>query len=156
MIILANVFKQLIRKEFGENNYYKYFFSCQNLLYDKDFEIDKVEDDEVYKDIYDNLKAMDIAILTKKHARLSDTMMIALNISKSYLMVMITSILTILFLFTQNLHPSAVLLATIAITIAFSYKTYEYITNKFCYIDAHIVIIYKTVLERILEEEKQQ
>jgi len=152
---MANVFKQLIRKEFGENNYYKYFFSCQNLLYDKEFEVDKVEDDEVYKDIYENLKAMDLTLLAKKQARLSDTMMIALNISKSYLMVMITSILTIIFLFTQNLHPSAVVLATVAVTLAFIYKTYEYITNKFCYIDAHIVIIYKTVLERVLEEAKQ-
>ena len=34
--------------------------------------------------------------------------------------------------------------------ILFLAKTYEFIINKYCFIDAHIVWIYKTVLDRIL------
>ena len=37
--------------------------------------------------------------------------------------------------------------------VAFVYKTYEFISNKFCYIDAQIVLVYKAVLDRIILNE---
>ena len=42
----------------------------------------------------------------------------------------------------------------LVISALFLVKTYEFVVNKFCYIDAHMVLIYKSVLEKILKERK--
>jgi hypothetical protein len=149
---MANVFKNLIRKEFGDKNYYKYFFCYQNMLYNDDFEIDQVTKDEVYDDIYNNLKNLDMKTLVKKQNRLADTMMTAFSISSTFLVVVAFYVATMWILLYQGLNPMVVKFCVIVTSTAFLYKAYEYIINKFCYVDAHIAIIYKTVLERLLEQ----
>lgn len=149
---MANVFKNLIRKEFGDKNYYKYFFCYQNMLYNDDFEIDQVTKDEVYDDIYNNLKNLDMKTLVKKQNRLADTMMTAFSISSTFLVVVAFYVATMWILLSQGLNPMVVKFCVIVTSTAFLYKAYEYIINKFCYVDAHIAIIYKTVLERLLEQ----
>ena len=149
---MSNVFKNLIRKEFGDKNYYKYFFCYQNMLYNDDFEIDHVTKDEVYNDIYDNLKNLDMKTLIKKQNRLADTMMTAFSISSTFLIVVVFYVATLWILLSQGLNPMVVKFAIVIVSSAFLYKAYEYIINKFCYVDAHIAIIYKTVLENLLEK----
>ena len=46
-------------------------------------------------------------------------------------------------------------MSLILISICFIYKIYEFITNKFCYIDAQIVLVYKAVLDRIILNERK-
>ena len=149
---MANVFKNLIRKEFGDKNYYKYFFCYQNMLYNDDFEIDEVVKDEVYEDIYNNLKHLDMKTLMKKQNRLSAAMMTAFSIRSSFLIVVAFYIATLWILLSQGLNPMVVKLSIIVVSTAFLYKAYEYIINKFCYVDAHIAIIYKTVLESLINQ----
>ena len=149
---MANVFKNLIRKEFGYKNYYKYFFCYQNMLYDDDFEIDQVVKDEVYNDIYNNLKHLDMKTLIKKQNRLSDAVMTAFSISSTFLIVVAFYVATLWILLSQGLNPMVVKLSIIVVSTAFLYKAYEYIINKFCYVDAHIAIIYKTVLESLIDQ----
>ena len=55
------------------------------MLYNDDFEIDQVVKDEVYDDIYNNLKHLDMKTLMKKQNRLSDAMMTAFSISSTFL-----------------------------------------------------------------------
>lgn len=149
---MSNVFKNLIRKEFGDKNYYKYFFCYQNMLYNDDFEIDHVTKDEVYNDIYDKLKNLDAKTLVKKQNRLADTMMTAFSISSTFLIVVVFYVATLWILLSQGLNPMVVKFTIVVVSSAFLYKAYEYIINKFCYVDAHIAIIYKTVLENLLEK----
>ena len=119
---MANVFKNLIRKEFGDKNYYKYFFCYQNMLYNDDFEIDQVVKDEVYDDIYNNLKNLDIKTLVKKQNRLADTMMTAFSISSTFLIVVAFYVATIWILLSQGLNPDVVKLCVIISSAAFLYK----------------------------------
>lgn len=149
---MSNVFKNLIRKEFGDKNYYKYFFCYQNMLYNDDFEIDQVTKDEVYDDIYNHLKNLDMKTLVKKQNRLADTMMTAFSISSTFFVVVVFYVATLWILLSQGLNPMVVKLCVVVTSTAFLYKAYEYIINKFCYVDAHIAIIYKTVLEKLLEQ----
>lgn len=150
--IMANVFKKLICKEFGDKDYYKYFFSYQDMLYNDDFEIDQVVKDEVYDDIYNKLKNLDSKTLIRKQNRLADTMMTAFSISSTFLIVVAFYIATMWILLSQGLNPVVVKFSIIAVSTAFLYKAYEYVINKFCFVDAHIAIIYKTVLEKLIEE----
>ena len=45
-----------------------------------------------------------------------------------------------------QLNPLVMITSMALVTICFSYKTYEFIINNYCYIAAHIVLVYKSVL----------
>ena len=55
----------------------------------------------------------------------------------------------LLFLLGEGLQASITWGASALITIAFLAKTYEYVVNKFCFMDAQIVMIYKEVLDKM-------
>jgi hypothetical protein len=126
------------------------------LLYQNECDIEEVENDEVYKDIYEHLEKMDINVLARKQKRLVDTMMVAFSISKSYLLISVAYIVTLYIFFTAGFNPFVAKGCAAVLTGAFLYKTYEFIINKFCYVDAHIVIIYKSVLEKLLGNDAQK
>ena len=90
--------------------------------------------------------------LIKKQNRLSDAMMTAFSISSTFLIVVAFYVATLWILLSQGLNPMVVKLSIIVVSTAFLYKAYEYIINKFCYVDAHIAIIYKTVLESLIDQ----
>ena len=42
------------------------------------------------------------------------------------------------------------------LSVAFAWKTYEYIGNRFCYTDVRLILIYKMVLECLILETNQK
>ena len=58
-----------------------------------------------------------------------------------------------LFLLGENLDSSVMLVAGGGMTAAFLVKACEFFVNKFCFIDAQIVVVYKEVLDKILKGE---
>lgn len=144
-IKMSSVFKKLISKELGENNYNKYFFVCQKSLHSKVF-----DSSEIYLDIYEHLKHKDKKSIKKMQERLNDSMIIAMRISKTYSFSFLFLLGGIFFLLTRQLNPWIILLSIAAMGICFLVKTYEFIINKYCFIDAQIVLVYKTVLDKIL------
>lgn len=141
---MASVFKKLISRELGESNYNKYFFVCQKSLSSKVF-----NSKEIYYDIYENLKYKDRATIKKMQERLNEAMLLAMRISKTYFFSFLFFLGGIFFLFVKNLNPLIILLSIGAMGICFLLKTYEYLVNKYCFIDAQIVLVYKTVLDKI-------
>ncbi|BCJ93503.1 hypothetical protein acsn021_10720 [Anaerocolumna cellulosilytica] len=142
---MASVFKKLISSELGENNYNKYFFVCQKSLQNKVF-----DSKEIYNDIYENLKNKDRITIKKMQGRLNDAMFLAIRISKTYFFSFLFFIGAIFFLITKDLHPIITILSILLMIMLFLAKTYEFIVNKYCFIDAHIVLVYKTVLDKML------
>ena len=147
---MASVFKKLIRRELGESSYNKYFLCYQRLIATKKYDFRKLDNEEIFNDMYERLKDKDITVLKKMLDRLSDAMFLTLRISKTYLLSFFVYVFAVLFLMIQGLPISIVLVSIIAMTGCFVYKTYEYIINKYCFIDAHIVIVYKAVLDRLI------
>ncbi|MDF2801246.1 MAG: hypothetical protein K0S61_1149 [Anaerocolumna sp.] len=141
---MSSVFKKLISREFGENNYNKYFFVCQKGLHNK-----ILDNKEIYNDIYEKLKNKDKTVIEKMQGRLNDSIMLTLRISKTYFLYFIYVLGAIFFLITKQINPFILSVSIIAIVVVFLAKTYEFIVNKYCFIDAHIVLIYKTVLEKM-------
>ncbi len=142
---MSSVFKKLISREFGENNYNKYFFVCQKGLHNK-----VLDNKEIYNDIYEKLKNKDKTVITKMQGRLNDSIKLTLRISKTYFLYFIYVLGAIFFLLTKQINPFILSISIVAIVAVFLIKTYEFIVNKYCFIDAHIVLIYKTVLEKML------
>ncbi|NLZ83430.1 MAG: hypothetical protein GX915_07185 [Clostridiales bacterium] len=145
---MANVFKKLISKELGEVNYRLYSSLIKRSIFNK-----KGESQLLFNDMYEKLTSRDIKSIAKMHERLNDTMLLAFRISKNYFFAFLFYFLATLFIISRDLQPMFTAGSLILMSICFTYKTYEFIVNKFCYIDAQIVLVYKTVLDRIITNE---
>lgn len=142
---MMSVFKKLIRKELGEVNYNKYFTYIQKNLKNK-----SLESKEVFEDIYTRLKDRDIESIARMHDRLNDAMLLAFRISKNYLFALIFFIAASAFILLKGLVPLVAITALGTMSVLFLVKTYEFVINKYCFIDAQIVLVYKSVLEKII------
>lgn len=118
-------------------------------------ETKSVDSQALYNDMYEKLKYRDLSSITKMHNRLNDTMLMAFRISKNFFFAFIVYLTASIFLITKGLQPELIVLSMVLMNFCFVYKIYEFISNKFCYIDAQIVLIYKAVLDRIILNEKK-
>lgn len=148
---MASVFRKLISKEFGESKYHKYFYIYQKKVIDKSYDYKNLNNEEIFNDIYEELKDIDILQLKKRMERLSEAMYIALRISKTYIFTLMFFLVGAIFLVSLDLQFVITIGSLILMSLCFIYKTYEFVVNKFCYIDAHIVIVYKSVLDELLQ-----
>lgn len=146
---MSNVFKKLISKELGEVNYHRYFTFVK-----KNMETKLSDSQTLYNDMYEKLKYRDHRSITKMHNRLNDTMLLAFRISKNFFLAFLFYLAASIFLIAKGLQPELTITALILMNLCFIYKAYEFISNKFCYIDAQIVLIYKAVLDRIILNER--
>lgn len=152
---MANEFRKLIQKEFGNPIYHKFVLFFQDKMESGKLEIftdneESITKDDIYIEMYDMLKGKDNSVLMKMQKRLADTMITAMGICKSYLIVILLYALSMMFIFVNVANPAYMYLGMTALTLLYLYKTIQYVSNKFCFIDAQLVMIYKTVLDRLL------
>jgi hypothetical protein len=53
------------------------------------------------------------------------------------------------------MSPELTAMSLILVNLCFVYKAYEFVSNKFCYVDAQIILVYKAVLDRIILNERK-
>ncbi len=147
---MSNVFKKLIRRELGEANYDRYFSSVK-----KNLETKASDSQSIYNDMYEKLKYRDLKAITKMHNRLNETMVLAFKISKNFFFAFLFYLAACIFIIAKVDLPIFSIGALVLINICFVYKAYEFIANKFCYIDAQIILVYKAVLDRIILNERK-
>lgn len=145
---MSNVFKKLISKELGEVNYRRY-----SSFLKKNMESKLNDSQTIFNDMYDKLKYRDLKSITKMHNRLNDTMLLAFRISRNFFVAFLFYLSASIFLISKSIQPELTIAALILMSICFVYKTYEFIANKFCYIDAQIVLVYKAVLDKLILNE---
>jgi len=145
---MSNVFKKLISKELGEVNYNRYFSFVK-----KNMEEKVGNSQTIFNDMYEKLKYRDVKSISKMHSRLNDTMLLAFRISKNFFLAFIFYLSAAIFLIAKGIQPGLTIAALILMSVCFVYKSYEFVSNKFCYIDAQIVLVYKAVLDRIILNE---
>ena len=147
---MSNVFKKLISKELGEVNYHRYFSAVK-----KNEDSKMIDSQLIYNDIYEKLKYRDLKAITKMHSRLNDTMLLAFRITKNFFFAFMFYLAVSIYLIAREIRPELTILALILMNVCFVYKTYEFIANKFFYIDAQIVLVYKAVLDKIILNERR-
>ncbi len=150
---MSSIFRKLISKELGEYSYHKYFRCYQKLIEEKKYDNRELQNEEIYNDIYEKLKENEVADLQERLERLLGAMCESLGINKSYSFAVVFYFLSVAFIIIQGLLPIVTIAAIAAMSVCFLYKTYEFVVNKFCYIDAHIVIVYKAVLDQLLRQK---
>jgi hypothetical protein len=142
---MSNVFKKLISKELGEVNYLRYFSFVK-----KNMEVKISDSQTIFNDMYEKLKYRDIKSITKMHNRLNDTMLLAFRISKNFFFAFLFYLSASVFIIAKDIQPELSIIALVLMNVSFVYKAYEFVSNKFCYIDAQIILVYKAVLDRII------
>lgn len=146
--LMASVFQKLLRKEFGESNYYRYL-EC----FRKNAEKPEPDTSAVFQDIVTQLESRDEMTLSKMQKRLEETLLYAYRINRTYLVLFFAYLGASLFLILQSLNPIVTVAALALLSICFVVKTHEFIANKYCYLDARIILIYKAVLDQMLDTD---
>lgn len=147
---MTSVFKKLLSKELGEERYDGYYLCYRNLMTDKGYDGRKFGNQQVYKELYDYLKERDKSSLDKMLERLTDTMQSAVVINKQYMFAFVFYLMSSIFLILMQLNPFITIISLVLMSACFIYKTCEYVVNKFCYIDASIALVYKSVLDKLI------
>ncbi len=146
--MLLNVLKRNLRKEFGKVKYEQYANSIK-----KNIREAQNDNSEVFNDLYETLRGRDAKLLEQMQERLNASLLDAFRVNRGYLWAFIAYLTAFSVLGSYVIMMYAVPLMLI-ISAAFLVKTYEFLVNKFCYIDARMVLIYKAVLEKLKSEQK--
>ncbi len=146
---MFNVLKKTLRKEFGQQKYEQYAQYIKRNIREA-----KQDTTEIYNDLYSLLREKEAVRLMEMQERLNASLLEAFYISKNYLMAFVAYLAAFIVIasFVAQMYaiPSMFLISGL-----FLIKTYEFVVNKFCYVDAHMVLIYKSVLDRLLTEQRQ-
>jgi len=145
---LFNVLKKTLRKEFGQSKYEQYARSIKQNIREA-----KTDNSEIFNDIYELLQGRDEKKLDEMQERLNNSLLDAFYVSKNYIGAFIAYLIAFVVIASFVAQMYAIPLMFI-ISGMFLVKTYEFLVNKFCYVDAHMVLIYKAVLDRIRAERR--
>ena len=144
-----NVFKKCLRKEFGKKGYERYVrLFNEELKNHDDIKVD-IENKKIYKDMYEILSKDSETVIKEKLENLSVTLYNALQIIRKFSGILFVYALANIVLLMLELDYYVTCASIAILGAAFLYKLLEFLENKFCFIDAYLIMIYKAVLEKI-------
>ena len=144
-----NVFKKCLRKEFGKKGYEKYVKLFSEEIGDKKNVRLNIEDKKIYKDMDEILSKDSETVIKEKLENLSVTLYNALQIIRKFSGILFVYALANIVLLMLELDYYVTCASIAILGAAFLYKLLEFLENKFCFIDAYLIMIYKAVLEKI-------
>ncbi len=145
---MFNVLKRTLLSEFGQKKYEQYAKSIKQNIREA-----KTDNSEIFNDLYETFRNRDEKKLEEMQERLNMSLLNAFQVNRNYIGAFLAYLAAFVIIASCVAQMYAVPLL-LFISIAFLVKTYEFLVNKFCYVDAHLVLIYKAVLERIRREHK--
>lgn len=145
---LFNVLKKTLRKEFGRAKYEQYARSIKENIREA-----KTDNSEIFNDLYAILQQKNEKVLAEMQERLNTSLLDAFQVSRTYLWAFVAYLAAFIMICSYVIQMYAIPLLFL-ISGAFLVKTYEFLVNKFCYVDAHMVLIYKSVLDKVRAERR--
>ena len=145
---MLNVLKKTLRKEFGQAKYEQYAQSIKQNIREA-----KADNSEIFNDLYEILQQTNEKSLDDMQERLNTSLLDAFQVSRTYLWAFVAYLAAFVIICSYVIQLYAIPLLFI-LSGAFLIKTYEFLVNKFCYVDAHMVLIYKAVLDKIRVERR--
>lgn len=147
---MNNVFRKLLSKELGKKRYDEYCESYRSFLEEKGIGGRKQGNQKIYEELYAYLEDKDLKSLVKMLERFSDTLQLSRQINKQYIFAFIFYLCSSFLIISMELQPEIAIISLILMSACFIYKTFEFVINKFCYIDASIALVYKSVLDKLI------
>lgn len=143
-----NVFRKCLRKEFGDR-YGLYVLLCQEELSKQEARQEiHLDSRAVYQDMYEHVRKLKKEEIVQRKENLMLTLVQAFQIGRQFWFVFFFYLMASLAIILMGLNSTVTSVSLVLMGICFLYKTYEFVCNKFCFVDAYLVMVYKTVLER--------
>jgi hypothetical protein len=136
----------------GNNRYSGYAKTCRRNFSDSNFSQLALSSKPIFDDMYEQLKAENKAGITERMTDLLDTLKAAFRITKYFTLVFAAYLLANVVLLSLDLNYYVTCVSIVLMGICFLYKLIEFVSNKYCVMDAYLFMIYKSVLEKLAKE----
>jgi len=163
LLIMTSEFRKLLSREFGIREYNEYFVYVMRMFQNRHSGQNKRQQGILKEEmLMQSVVSKNMEIIMKQRTKLQlrqcshdllECMEMTMDINNLYFMVVIAFIGSIFVLAALSLTPGVFYTAVGALIISFLYKTAEFVVNKYCFVDAYLVLIYKHVLQKLLETE---
>jgi len=145
---LFNVLKKTLQRELGRIKYEQYAKSIKQNIREA-----KTDNAEIFNDLYKILCERDEKNLEEMQERLNTSLLDAFQVSRMYFWAFVAYLAAFVVIASYVIQMYAIPLL-LFISAMFLVKTYEFLVNKFCYVDAHLILIFKSVLDKIRAEHR--
>ena len=146
---MFNVLKKMLKKELGNEKYSVYASTIK-----QNIKGSKHDNSAIFNEIYAELDKLGSEKLLKMQEGLETSLLSSFQISRGYWGVLLVYFIAFGILGFYVIQKVAVP-AMIFLSIAFLVKTLEFLINRFCYVDIHLVLIFKAALEKRLKERNK-
>lgn len=146
---MRNVFQKCLRREFGEKGYLRYVTMCREEIAGQDPARLNYENKAIYQDMYQNLSEENQERLREKVDKLMETMYHAFQIGRRFWSVFLFYLTANIVMLCLSLDYIITCISLALMGVCFLYKLIEFVSNKYCFIDAYLVMVYKAVLEKL-------
>ncbi len=145
---MKNLFRKLLEREFGELQYYR---MARRMLQEPENNFLNMT---LTRELAERLRRKRQPELWNMRKRLEETLLCSYRISRGYWPYAAFCFFAVLVLFLLVTPISAGFLSLAGIVLCYGIRTREYITNKYCYIDAKLILCYRIALEESIREGK--
>ena len=147
---MVNVLKKMLKRELGNQKYREYALFIKNNIRES-----KRDNSQIYNEIYATLQERELEELDEMQEHMNRSLLEAFQIGRNYFGTFVVYLIAFALLGAYTIQMVAVP-TILFIRVLFLLKTYEFLVNKFCYVDARMVLILRAALERTLSEQKRK
>lgn len=144
-----NVFKKCLKKQFGRSKYTSYVRMFEEEVIKNAYTKTKFQDKKIFNDMYEQLKEENSEYIKERKELLAETLYMALQIGRKFFSVIVFYVAANIVILALDLNYFVTCMSVILMGTCFIYKLIEFLSNKYCVIDAYLIMIYKTVLETL-------
>ena len=141
---MVSILGKLMQKEFGRKRYKEY---CAKLK--------KKECMDIFCDIYFVLTKNSEEHLSRRLLNLLQTVELSVTVSRLFRYISMGFGLAVIFFFCLPFLPEIQIAALGTLLLLYSYKTIEFLKNRYCDKDVKLVLIYKSALFHLLSDEEK-
>lgn len=147
-----NVFQKCLRRQMGSKKYFGYAEVCRKNFEKSNISQLAMDSKPIFDDMYEQLKEENRAGIAERMKDLVETLTVAFRITKYFAFVLITYLAANLVLLALDLNYYVTCVSIALMGICFLYKLVEFVSNKYCVLDAYLFMIYKSVLEKLAKD----
>lgn len=147
-----NVFQKCLRRQMGNVKYLGYAETYRKNFTKNNLSQFTRNSKPIFDDMYELLKDENKIKISERMGDLVETLGIAFRISKYFIYVILTYFFANILLLSLDLNYYVTCVSILLMGICFIYKLVEFVSNKYCVMDAYLFMVYKSVLEKLAKD----
>lgn len=152
---MKNVFQKCLRRQMGNGKYGKYIELCRRDFSENSASKVAMDSKPIFDDMYEVISKDSSAGIAERMKDMLDTLSTAFRITKQFVFVITAYLAANLILLSLNLDYYVTCSSILLMGVCFLYKLVEFLSNKYCVMDAYLFMIYKSVLEKKAKDTRQ-